>query len=127
MTTLQNSAEEIVYDLLYAAAAKLRNNAEHATEGPFDIEIDGDDIYVANFDGYRIARVGSPDQPASIGNGAQIATWSPAAALGLADWFEAAARRDDPNELRSAARLARIVLDPHPLADQYDQQVLATS
>lgn len=111
-------------DLLHAAAAKLRGNADGATPGQRDIEIRGIAVHVATFDGRDTAYTGTTDETPAVPNAAHYASWPPEAAVALADWIDAAAERGNPEETASAVALARILLDGTPMLDDYDAACL---
>lgn len=109
-----------IADLLHAAAGKLRANAKGATPGTFDVEITDGVVYVVTIDGQRAATTGSADDPTAVANGLHIATWPAEAALALADWLDAAAGRDSPEETADALHVARRLLYGMPILDEYD-------
>lgn len=109
--------------LLHGAATKLRANAAGATPGPRDIEIADGTVHVATFDGQRVAFTGTPDEPAAIANGVHYASWPPEAAVALADWLDAAAGRNAPEETANAIQLAQVILEGTPMVDDYETAV----
>lgn len=108
-------------DLLRAAAVKLQANAEGATNGPFDIEIDEGTVHVANYDGVRTAFTGTSDEPTAVANALHYATWPPEAAPALAGWLAAAADRGDGREMADALALAKVLLAGLPLLDEFER------
>lgn len=112
-------------DLLHAAATKLRANADGATPGERDIEIRGGAVHVTTYDGRDTAYTGNVDETPAIPNARHYATWPPEAAVALADWLDAAAVRDNPDETASAVTVARVLLAGTPMLDDYDAAVAA--
>lgn len=107
-------------ELMRCAAGKLRANAEGATPGQRDVEIDGDDVYVSTFGDYRVARTGLSGDSSAIANAKHYASWPPEAAVALADWLDAAADRSDPAEMTDALTLVRVLLAGTPMLDDFE-------
>lgn len=108
-------------ELLHCTAAKLRANADGATRGQRDVEIDGDDVYVSTFDDFRAARTGLSGDPSAIANAKHYATWPPEAAVALADWLVMAADRRDIGEMAGALGVVRVLLAGTPMLDDYER------
>lgn len=88
-------------ELLRKAAAKIRENAEAATPGPwraFTTGARGGDHWYICDSGEAIAHISAQDginEEQRCGDACHIASWHPVVALAVADWLDDVAERVD--------------------------------
>ena len=87
-------------EVLRRAAALMRERAEAATPGPWQVTEDVDTGERFVYDTRRTELAQVAEWSTGLGNPRHIASWHPAVALAVADWLDATAHRVDMGKPR---------------------------